>query len=189
MIFGLDSDSNVSNVDLYNINNSQVYRGLFLLNEQTKKNPLLILWLIFRSERLKTLQFWKKKCGILFYVQFWGCSLCESRRSLSGSTLLAFRTWEAYRKGFYTIMQNVSHTKYKNIYCVGNVKYVLWYKPRNINCLLHINLFVYFCWVIFKSCLENIRACASLYACAEGTTHPLPGCKSVNGCCENIAHC
>lgn len=37
MIFGLDSDSNVSNVDLYNINNSQVYRGLFLLNEQTKK--------------------------------------------------------------------------------------------------------------------------------------------------------
>lgn len=47
---------NVSNVDLYYTNNSQVYVGLFLF----LKIHFLILWKIFRSERLKTIQFWQK---------------------------------------------------------------------------------------------------------------------------------
>lgn len=66
MLFRLYSDSiNVSNVDLYYINNSQVYGGLCLLNGKntfdTVKN------LSFR--KIKNYSF-DIKCGVLFYLYF-----------------------------------------------------------------------------------------------------------------------
>lgn len=77
---------NVSNVDLYYTSNSQVYVGLFLLFFKKKKS-LLILWKIFRSERLKTIQFWQKVWCLLFTFLFYCIYL---KRFVIGKLLAKF---------------------------------------------------------------------------------------------------
>lgn len=65
MLFRLFSDSFVSNVDLYYINNSQVYGGLFLFNKQKKKH----FWYQKPINGKSFFHFWAlKKCEILFYM-------------------------------------------------------------------------------------------------------------------------
>lgn len=93
---------NVSNVDLYYTNNSQVYVGLFLF--------LIHFWYcekkIFRSERLKQYSFDKIRCGILFiffyfifyfvsYLYPYRCLACLEDVAPVDLTRLAFRTLAA----------------------------------------------------------------------------------------------
>lgn len=81
MLFRLYSDSiNVSNVDLYYTNNSQVYGGLFLLNKQKNRTPTFDTVTNLSFRKIKSTTVLTKKSVKFYFTCFSVVTLCESRR-------------------------------------------------------------------------------------------------------------
>lgn len=79
MLFRLYSDSiNVQNVDLYYINNSQVYGGLFLLNKQ---KPTFDTVTNLSLRKIKSATVLTRKSVDFYFACISVVILCESRRS------------------------------------------------------------------------------------------------------------
>lgn len=157
MLFRLYSDSiNVSNVDLYYTNNSQVYGGLFLLNKQKNRTPTF--------DTVTNLSF----------------------RKIKSTTVLTKKSVKFYFTCFSVVTFLRASTQlckfYHKIYCDGNAK--CYFCKTKLKILIVYCISTYLFWY-FWIVRENSRACALAHVLTHAQIE-FRGTTRLLTCCVNM---